>query len=121
MPRAFPPREDCDRIPTNEEIPLESYPMMPKTADPEVPGAGGPDQIPSPGPPMAEATPEAAEPPANTSLGGVGEDVGPIVQAIEDGEDGEVEVLRIELKADLSESPNFLQVGDEVTLAYFKL
>jgi hypothetical protein len=121
MSRAFPPRPECDRIPTNTEIPLDTHPMMPKDTS-GGPGAGGPDQIPSPGPPMAEAVPEPTEPPAVTSLGAGGGGIGQIVQAVEDGEDGEVSVKEIILKADISASPNFEQIGEEpFDLVYFKL
>ena len=121
MSRAFPARPDCDRVPTNEAIPLGTHPMMPKDTS-GGPGSGGPDQIPSAGPPMAESTPEPIEPPTVTSLGSTGgESLGLIVQALADGVDGEVGVKKIELKADVSDSPNFIQVGSEVTLNYFKL
>jgi hypothetical protein len=121
MGRAFPPREDCDRIPDDEAIPLDTHPMMPKDTS-GGPGAGGPDQIPSEGPPMAESVPEPAEPPATTSLGsGGGGEVGVFVQAIADGDEGEIDVKSIVLKADISDEPNFDQVGSTLPLTYFKL
>lgn len=120
MTRAFPEREDCSRVPDNTQIPLDTHPMMPKDTSGD-PGAGGPDQIPSPGPPMAEAVPEPIEPPTITSLGAGGGEAGVFVQAVGDGNAGEVDVKSIVLKAQLSASPNFDQVGSDISLAYFKL
>ena len=123
MSRAFPPREDCDRIPDDERIPLDTHPMMPKDTS-GGPGAGGPDQIPSAGSPMAEADVEPVEPPTATSLGssgGGGDSLGTIVQVTEDGADGEVDAKAIVFKANLADSPNFKQSGDTLDLAYFKL
>ena len=138
MAKAFPelPRSDCA---ANLATPaISALPMLPKPkwtqisenpsySNPAYPSGGGPDDVPVAPPPMGQALPASnISPPTQTSMGGSGGGTATataaiIVQAIEDGINGQVKTKQIVLKSTLSASPNFIQVGDPIVLPYFKL